>query len=75
MSPEDTKEYEELLATFGTPGWKLLLEQYKREAEILQNVRYIPDEKSLYKTQGKLEVIDTLLNIETMFRNLLENAE
>jgi hypothetical protein len=75
MSPEQTKQYEELLATFGTPGWKFLMEQYKKEAEYIGNARYIQGEKSLYTAQGKLDVIDTFINLENTFRNLLEQVE
>lgn len=74
MTPEVEKYYETYFDLFATDGWKQYIKQVGEEKDnfVIENVQ---DEKDLYITQGKLLVINNILNFESIIRNSYENIQ
>jgi len=67
MTPENVKYYENYFELFNSDGWAQLVEQAQGDKDNFQ-IEAIEDEKTLYKTQGQLFVLNTLINMEDMVR-------
>ena len=74
MTPEITKYYEDYFDLFLTHGWKQFVEDAKHEASNF-SISNILDEKTLHTVQGKLNVLENIIGLETMIRNSFEEIE
>jgi len=74
MTQEEEKYYDNYFDLFITDGWKQLVEDSKKELELFR-IRDIPDEKTLYITQGKLHVLENITNLEDLIRNSYESLK
>ena len=72
MTPENEKYYENYFDLFNTDGWTQLMEQIQVDRDNFQ-IQAIPDEKTLYQTQGQLYVLNTLISMEDMVRAAYDN--
>jgi len=64
MTKEEELYYNNFFDLFGTPGWSQLLEELQERYEAYQ-IGYLKDEKDLYKVQGELSILQSLLNFES----------
>jgi|TARA_R110000803_G_scaffold109269_2_gene177667 hypothetical protein len=67
MTPENVTYYENYFDLFNSDGWEQLVEQAQGDKDNFQ-IEAIEDEKTLFKTQGQLFVLNTLINMEDMVR-------
>lgn len=64
--------YEDL---FSTQGWQQFITDLEDSKETLGTVESIKDAKELHTLQGKLLMVDTILNMEHMMALAKEQAE
>lgn len=72
MDKELEKYYESYLDLFVTDGWKNFVEDFKMAADDLSNIRNVASLEDMKFIQGKLDVMDRIVNFETGIRNTYE---
>jgi hypothetical protein len=72
LPPDEVRAFEDILAVFTSPGWKLLAKQLEAEATSLGNVRNCAD---LAYTKGQLAVLDTIRNWPDTWASIYEAAQ
>lgn len=75
MDKELEKYYESYLDLFMTEGWKNFVEDFQLAASELSNIRRVSSLEEMKFIQGKLEVIDNILNFETNIKNTFESYQ
>lgn len=69
MDKELEKYYESYLDLFVTDGWKNFVEDFQLAADNLSDVRNVATLEDMKLVQGKLDVMDRIINFETGIRN------
>jgi len=72
--------FDDMLDTFSTDGWKLIIDDFRQLAEQAVNVQTIEDGNALQYRKGQLDILDRLLNYENTVRaqqsiNELEDSD
>lgn len=75
MDKELEQYYESYLDLFMTDGWKNFVEDFQLAASELSNIRRVSTLEDMKFVQGKLEVIDNILNFETNIKNTFESYQ
>ena len=75
MDKELEQYYESYLDLFMTDGWKNFVEDFQLAASELSNIRRVSTLEDMKFIQGKLEVIDNILNFETNIKNTFESYQ
>lgn len=75
MDKELEQYYESYLDLFMTEGWKNFVEDFQLAASELSNIRRVSSLEEMKFIQGKLEVIDNILNFETNIKNTFESYQ
>ena len=75
MDKELEQYYESYLDLFMTDGWKNFVEDFQLAAHELSNIRRVSTLEEMKFIQGKLEVIDNILNFETNIKNTFESYQ
>lgn len=75
MDKELEQYYESYLDLFMTDGWKNFVEDFQLAANELSNIRRVSTLEDMKFIQGKLEVIDNILNFETNIKNTFESYQ
>ena len=57
MTPEESKKYDEMFDTLGSPGWKHIQELWQEELTVGNNIFSITDEANLNLMKGRLQTI------------------
>jgi len=73
MDKELEKYYESYLDLFVTDGWKNFVEDFQMAANDLANIRNVSSLEEMKFIQGKLDVMDRIINFETGIRNTYED--
>ena len=60
---------------FRTQGWKQLLKEFSGNVKNINSVEQAKDEKDLFFRKGHLNIIATVLNLESQITASFENAE
>lgn len=66
ISKEDELYYNNYFNMFRSEGWKQLMEEFKANAELLDQVTHIKDAEELRNRQGQLTILNNLINLEDM---------
>lgn len=67
--------YGQLKLMFASLGWQYLMTEMAADSHLLNDVQSIRTNDQLLTTQGKLEVMGTLLNFEETVRRLEEEND
>ncbi len=60
---------------FRTQGWKQLVKEFSGNTTNINSVEQAKDEKALFFRKGQLNIIATVLNLESQITASFENAE
>ncbi len=60
---------------FRTQGWKQLVKEFSGNTTNINSVEQAKDEKDLFFRKGQLNIIATVLNLESQITASFENAE
>jgi len=60
---------------FRTQGWKQLVKEFSGNITNINSVEQAKDEKDLFFRKGQLNIIATVLNLESQITASFENAE
>ena len=60
---------------FRTQGWKQLVKEFSGNITNINSVEQAKDEKDLFFRNGQLNIIATVLNLESQITASFENAE
>lgn len=72
LTPEQLRAFDEIFATFATPGWRFL----KRELKNMQaSVADVRNAQNLDFAKGQLTILDALVNWETLWETLHNGAK
>jgi len=71
------KEYEDILSTLASPGWKLMVEESAKLAQALRNhaPEYATTNDVWQYTRGQIQQLDRMVNYETFIRAAMEQQE
>ena len=72
LTPEQNKVFDEIFATFASPGWKFLQRELERQRDAVADVRHTKD---LPFTHGQLSILDSLCNWHQLWTTLHEGAQ
>lgn len=75
MSPEDQKLYDDYFDLFACPGWKQIVEDWKTDIIDLDNLSGIEDLETLYSRRGKVEVLKSLVNLQSTVEYMYNDAK
>jgi hypothetical protein len=70
MSPEDQKMFDEYFELFMQPGWSRLMTDLEENLVTVDTIRGIPDDVTLYRNQGKLEILQNIISLKLFMENL-----
>lgn len=69
------KYYEDLLETFATPGWKHFMEDMVKDLSDVDSIKSISNEQELFYRKGQMQVLNGVLNYESLARKGLEELD
>lgn len=67
--------YENLLDLFTRDGWKQFIEDIQDNADMLNDITTISDEKQFWYRRGQLEAVERILSYESTIKNTYEDFE
>ena len=67
--------YEKLLDLFTRDGWKQFIEDIQDNADMLNDITTISDEKQFWYRRGQLEAVERILSYESTIKNTYEDFE
>ena len=67
--------YENLLDLFTRDGWKQFMEDIQDNADMLNDITTISDEKQFWYRRGQLEAVERILSYESTIKNTYEDFE
>lgn len=73
MKREEEDEYHSLFALFRQPGWKILQKRWVAEADKINTLLHVKDEKDLYNKQGQLQKLVELTTLEETTTHVYES--
>jgi len=73
MSPEDQKMFNEYFELFMQPGWSRLMTDLEENLVTVDTIRGIPDDVTLYRNQGKLEILQNIISLKLFMENLYDD--
>jgi hypothetical protein len=65
MDQETQQYYDNYFTLFSTDGWKQLIEEFKQNALVINNVEATKDSNDLYMRKGQINVLAYVLNLES----------
>ena len=75
MDKELETYYNNYFDLFRNEGWKQLMEELKNNALFINSVEAVKDEADMYSRKGQLQVLASLLNLETTITNAQEELD
>lgn len=69
------KYYEDLLETFTTPGWKHFMEDMVKDLSDVDSIKSISNEQELFYRKGQMQVLNGILNYESLAQKGLEEMD
>jgi len=69
------KYFEDMLDTFATEGWKVLIEDLIDQKNSINSLEYITSEKDLYYKRGQISILNSLIGFELLVREQMEQTE
>ena len=72
MDKELEQYFNNFFDLFRSEGWKQLIKDLKENGEVINNIELAKDEQDLFFKKGQLNVIGTILNLETSINNSYE---
>ena len=75
MDKELETYYNNYFDLFRKEGWKQLMEELKNNALFINSVEAVKDEADMYSRKGQLQVLASLLNLETTITNAQEELD
>jgi hypothetical protein len=73
MSPEDQKMFNEYFDLFMQPGWSRLITDLEENLVTIDTIRGIPDDVTLYRNQGRLEILQNIISLKLFMENLYDD--
>lgn len=73
MSPEDQQVFDEYFELFMQPGWSRLVTDLEENLVMVDTIRGIPDDVTLYRNQGKLEILQNIISMKEFMENLYDD--
>jgi hypothetical protein len=73
MSPEDQKMFNEYFELFMQPGWSRLMTDLEENLVTVDTIRGVPDDVTLYRNQGKLEILQNIISLKLFMENLYDD--
>ena len=67
--------YENLLDLFTRDAWKQFIEDIQDNADMLNDITTISDEKQFWYRRGQLEAVERILSYESTIKNTYEDFE
>lgn len=67
------KYYTDYFSLFRNEGWKILLEELTNQIPTINSVEYTKDDNDLFFRKGQLNIIATLLNLQTTIEKAYED--
>lgn len=74
MNKETEVYYNNYFELFRTKGWKQLVEELVNNSLVINNISSTKDELDLNFRKGQLNIIGSLVNLETTIQNAFEEA-
>jgi len=74
MNKELEQYYFKYFDLFRNEGWKQLIEELTSNSIAINNIDATKDEQELFFRKGQLNVLASLLNLETTIQNAFEEA-
>lgn len=65
LDQETQQYYDNYFTLFSTDGWKQLIEEFKQNALVINNVEATKDSNDLYMRKGQINVLAYVLNLES----------
>ena len=75
MDQETQKVYESYFTLFSSPGWKQFALDLEESLKDISDIRNLKDAKELHRAQGKVELIENILNMDNMMELAFEQAK
>lgn len=72
MDKELEEYFNNFFELFRSEGWRQLINDLKENEEVINNIESAKDEQDLYFRKGQLNVIGTILNLQTSINNSYE---
>ena len=72
MTPELEKYYNTYFDLFRSKGWKQLIEELTQNAVVINSVEATKDVDDMYFRKGQLNILGSLINLETMINNAFD---
>lgn len=72
LTLQQSQAFDEIIATFASPGWRHLQRELDSQRESIGNVR---NTKDLAFTHGQLSILDVLSNWRDLWENLYAAAQ
>jgi hypothetical protein len=70
-----TKYYEDLIDTFSTDGWKLIMEKVKEIRASVSDISYCKDQDEFLFKKGRVAELDYWLSFERLHRDAYKEIE
>ena len=72
MDKELEEYFNNFFDLFRSEGWKQFIKDLKENGEVINNIELAKDEQDLFFKKGQLNVIGTILNLQTSINNSYE---
>jgi hypothetical protein len=73
MSPEDQQMFDEYFELFMQPGWSRLMTDLEENLVTVDTIRGVPDDVTLYRNQGKLEILQNIISLKLFMENMYDD--
>ena len=75
MDNEDDKYVDAMFEMFRTKGWKMLIEDLSKNELNINSVRDTKDSEDLNFRKGQLNILATLVSLETQVENMVDEKD
>jgi hypothetical protein len=75
MDNEDDKYVDAMFEMFRTKGWKMLIEDLSKNENNINSVRDTKDSEDLNFRKGQLNILASLVSLETQVENMVDEKD
>jgi hypothetical protein len=75
MDNEDDKYVDAMFEMFRTKGWKMLIEDLSNNENNINSVRDTKDNEDLNFRKGQLNILASLISLETQVENMADEKD
>ena len=75
MDNEDDKYVDAMFEMFRTKGWKMLIEDLSKNELNINSVRDTKDNEDLNFRKGQLNILASLVSLETQVENMVDEKD